>query len=103
MPNLKNRTNTVGRTLRLEGATVAIKHVLKRGIIIHHPSPRGVVSYTLTDNNGEWCGEGQIKAEHYSEESVQFLRGFLDFNCPVTSHGASSKPVARAPSRRRNH
>jgi hypothetical protein len=99
MPNLKTRTNTVAeRTLHLEGSvvTVAIKPVVKRGIIINHPSPKGVISYTLTDSNGDWCGEGRIKADHYNDESLQFLRGFLDLNCAPTLRGVSVRSRALA-------
>lgn len=82
MRNMNTRTNTEAGANR-EGmlVTMAIKPRVKRGIVINLPSPEGVVSFTMTDHNGEWCGEGKMKVEHYSEEALQFLWGFLEFAC----------------------
>lgn len=79
--------------------TMQIKPTVKRGIIVNAVCPEGTVGYTMVDSNGEWCGDGRIKLAHYSPESMQFIWGFLDHNCPETDiipHDVStSLPASR--------
>jgi hypothetical protein len=79
--------------------TMQIKSATKRGIVVSACTPDGTVSYTMVDEQGEWCGDGRIKIGHYTPESMQFIWGFLDYNCPeseVISHDVStSLPSSR--------